>query len=136
MLEKTDADEALRQFWQEYAFELENHGFAVNLSLNEMHSCISINPELMQRAFDNLYSNLLKYASKAQPIDITCRKDNSYACLRIANAVASRHTKHQSTNIGLSTCRRILSIHNGSFDTFEQDGRFTSVISIPLFDPE
>ncbi len=136
VLEKTDADEALRQFWQEYAFELENHGFTVNLSLDEMHGCIAINPELMQRVFDNLYSNLLKYASKAQPIDITCRKEDGQACLCISNAIASRHSKHQSTNIGLSTCRRILSIHNGYFDTVEEDGRFTSVISIPLFEPE
>lgn len=131
-LERVDADEVIGQFWQEYAFALESKGYAVRMTLEPLGGDIDIKTELLQRAFDNLYANLLKYADPAQPIEITCRREGDTVVLRVINAVSSQVNKRQSTNIGLNTCHRILSMHNGRFEAHEQDGRFEVELSLPL----
>lgn len=131
-LERMNADEVIGQFWQEYAFALESKGYTVRMTLDPLGRDIVIKTELLQRAFDNLYANLLKYADPSQPIEITCRREGDKMLLRITNAVSSQVNKRQSTNIGLNTCRRILSMHNGSFEAREQAGRFEVRLSLPL----
>lgn len=131
-LERVDADEVIGQFWQEYAFALESKGYAVRMTLEPLNGDIEIKTELLQRAFDNLYSNLLKYADPAQPIEITCRREGDAVLLCVSNAVSNQVNKRQSTNIGLNTCRRILSMHNGSFEVQEQSGRFEVRLSLPI----
>lgn len=133
-LESMDADAVIQQFWQEYAFALESRGFTVNLTLFDLDGSIEIKPELLQRAFDNLYSNLQKYADTAQPIEIICWREKGSARLRITNAISDQRNKRQSTNIGLNTCRRILSLHNGSFQAVEKGDRFEVMLSLPLSD--
>lgn len=133
-LERMDADAVIRQFWQEYAFALESRGFTVSLSLNELNGDIEVKTELLQRAFDNLYANLLKYADAAQPVEITCWRERGRARLRIVNAISDQRNKRQSTNIGLNTCRRILSMHSGDFQAVEKGERFEVALSLPLYD--
>ena len=41
--------------------------------------------------------------------------------LILKNAVVSGHDRIESTNIGINTCRRIIRMHGGSFDTEEVD---------------
>ena len=131
-LERVDADEVIGQFWHEYAFALESKGYTVRMTLEPLDGGIDIKTELLQRAFDNLYANLLKYADPSQPVEITCRREGDTVLLRVSNAVSSQVNKRQSTNIGLNTCRRILSMHNGSFEAREQEGRFEVRLSLPL----
>ena len=131
-LEELDADEVMQQFWHEYAFALESRGYVIHLTLEELNGRISVNLELLQRAFDNVYANLLKYADSSEPIEIICHRENSRICLHVSNAISKQVNKRQSTNIGLDTCRRILSMHNGSFDADERDGRFEVSVSLPV----
>lgn len=131
-LERVDADEVIGQFWHEYAFALESKGYTVRMTLEPLDGGIDIKTELLQRAFDNLYANLLRYADPSQPVEIACRREGDAVLLRVSNAVSSQVNKRQSTNIGLNTCRRILSMHNGSFEANEQAGRFEVKLSLPL----
>ena len=131
-LERVDADEVMQHFWQEYAFALESKGYTIQMAMEALNGNIEIKLELLQRAFDNLYANHLKYADPAQPIEITCRRKSDTVLLRVSNAVSSQANKRQSTNIGLNTCRRILSMHNGNFEAREQEGRFVVELSLPL----
>ena len=131
-LERMDADEVIQQFWREYAFALESRGHTVQMALEPLGGGINVRMELLQRAFDNLYANLLKYADPSLPIEIVCRREGNKLHLRVSNAVSSQRNKRQSTNIGLNTCRRILSMHNGSFEANEQEGRFEVDLSLPM----
>ncbi len=131
-LENRDADEVLGQFWQEYAFALESHGFTVETCFEELRGTIAVNLELLRRAFDNLYANLVKYAEPAQPIHISYHRWGNQVFLTLSNTISSQRDRRESTNIGLNTCRRILRMHNGNFETKEENGVFTAELRVPL----
>ena len=133
-MERMDADEVFGQFWQEYAFALESKGFTVKMGFEELCGIIEAKPELLQRAFDNLYANLLKYADAAKPVEIACQRRNGAVYMRIVNAISVQRDKRQSTNIGLNTCRRILAMHGGSFQTSGAGDMYEVVLTLPLYD--
>lgn len=130
--EPQDADTLLEQFWGEYAFSLQSKGFSVETDFHPLHGSIAVNLELLRRAFDNIYSNLLKYADPAKPIRIAFQRKESQITLSICNAVSPQRNSRESTNIGLNTCRRILEYHGGTFETREQDGRFEVYLTLPV----
>jgi signal transduction histidine kinase len=131
-LETCDADEVFTQFWQEYAFTLESHGFAVEMDFGELGGKVAVNLELLRRAFDNLYANLVKYAEPSKPVQIACHREDDQVLLTISNAVSSQRDNRESTNIGLNTCRRIMKMLGGSFETNEADGVFTVKLRLPF----
>ncbi len=131
-LEQADADQVFQQFWGEYAFSLENRGFVVHYAFEELKGTLRVNMELLRRTFDNLYSNLLKYADPSQLIEISYRREDDQVRLTLRNHVSPQRDQRESTNIGLSTCRRVLQYHGGSFETAEQDSVFRADAILPL----
>ena len=131
-MELLDADEVFQHFWQEYAFALESHGFIVRTDYNELRGTIEVNLELLRRAFDNLYGNLIKYAEPSQPIQIAYCREREHILLTMDNVISQQRDLKESTNIGLNTCRRILKMHNGSFETVEESGIFHAKVKMPL----
>ncbi|MDO4517434.1 MAG: HAMP domain-containing sensor histidine kinase [Bacillota bacterium] len=131
-LEDADGDELFRQFWGEYVFSLESKGFRVTTDFGMLNGRIPINLDLIRRAFDNLYSNLLKYADPDRHVEISFRREKDRAVLTLVNGVSPRRDACESTNIGLNTCHRILQYHNGSFETAEEAGVFRVTVSLPL----
>lgn len=132
VLESVDADETLQQFWSEYAFSLEGCGFRVEQDFQELNGTLEANLEMLRRAFDNLYSNLLKYADRADPIRISFRRQNSEMIFELVNTISPQRNRCESTGIGLNTCRRILLEQNGSFETEEYNQRFRVQLRMPL----
>ncbi len=130
--ESSDADELLSQMLGDYTYSLESRGMRIAADVSPLEGRLNVNTELLQRAFDNLYSNILKYADPKKDIGIVCRREDGKALIGISNGIISDREKHESTNIGLNTCKRIAEFHGGSFETFENDGIFTVNIRIPL----
>lgn len=131
--EPVDADELLEQSWGEYAFALESKGFAVSCDFSEIHGTLQVNIELLRRAFDNLYSNLLKYAEPAVPIEIQFWQNEDAVHISITNGISTQQHKKESTNIGLHTCGHIFQYHKGRFHAGESGGHFVVEASLPLF---
>lgn len=131
-LERTDADTLFHHLLGEYTFSLESQGFTVSASAIELHGQVQIDMEMLQRAFDNLYSNLLKYADRSAPIQLTCWKDERTVYFRVVNGIRVPHEKKESTNLGLNTCQRILDCHGGKFSYHEEREHFIVEISLPL----
>lgn len=130
--ETVDADEFLQNYWGEYAFALENKGFCVNVSFSQLQGKLSVNTELIQRAFDNLYSNLLKYADPSLPVELRYEKADNTVKLSVKNAIRKDQSEKESTNIGLNTCKRILIQHNGTFETLRDGNFFCVTLTLPL----
>lgn len=131
-MEAADADDVLRHFWSEYAFSLESRGFTVHTDFGALDGEVRVNLDLLRRAFDNVYANLLKYADPAQTIEIVCKRMKDDAVLSVSNRVSAQRETKESTNIGLNTCRRILQYHGGSFSAEESDGTYRVRLSLPL----
>ena len=113
---------------------MENHGFTVETAFGELNGKVAVNLELLRRAFDNLYANLVKYAEPTAIIRIAYRREAGEARLTIANAVSSQRESRESTNIGLNTCRRIMRMLGGSFEANETAGVFTAEVRLPFSD--
>ena len=131
-LENMDADEIMGLFWQEYTFALENHGFAVETAFGKLNGTLKINIELLRRAFDNLYSNILKYAEPSKHVQIRYFRENDHVVLILQNTISPSPDRIESTNIGLNTCRRILKMFGGSFETQESERIYRVTLLLPL----
>lgn len=100
--------------------------------LTEEPTTLVINELMMNRLFDNLLSNLLKYAHKDYPITQTNYIDNGWIVFEQTNH-KDKSAKHlPSTMLGLKTCRRIMALHNGMFGIEETEDIFISKLYFPL----
>ena len=131
-LENIDADEIMGHFWQEYAFALESHGFVVETAFEKLNGSLKTNIELLRRTFDNLYSNILKYAEPSEPVHIRYFRENDQVILILQNTVSPIQDRMESTNIGLNTCRRILKMLGGSFDVQESNNTYCVRLLLPM----
>ena len=131
-LERQDADTLFGQIWNDYAFSLESKGFSVDADFQPLDGTVQVNAELLRRAFDNLYSNLLKYADPGKPVEITFARKGGQAQLQVSNHISPLRDKRESTNIGLNTCARVMEYHNGTFTSTEENGVFTAALTLPL----
>ena len=131
-LEPVDADEMLHQILGECAFSLENKGYEVWCDFQELGGRLRVDTELLKRVFDNLYSNVLKYADAGKPVCLSFMPHGGEVVIAFENAVSAGRAAEESTNIGLKTCERILTRCGGSFRVEESNGQFTAVLKLPL----
>lgn len=127
-----DADLLFQQILGDYEYALESKGMHVELKLEQTFAQICVNVELLQRALDNLYSNLLKYADCKKAIWISYGRKEDSILLSISNTVSTEQKKSDSTSIGLITCRRIIAYHKGHFAAEENDNHFCVTVSLPI----
>ena len=133
-METVDADQLFQQILGDYAYALESKSMTVETDFVQVSAKISVNMELLQRALDNLYSNLMKYADPEEVIRISYKRKGPCILLSISNRIRTDQVKTDSTCIGLITCRRIIEYHKGHFTTTENDNCFQVIVSIPVQD--
>lgn len=131
-LETQNADALFGQIWNDYAFSLESKGFSVCTDFRPLDGTVQVNTDLLRRAFDNLYSNLLKYADPGKPVEVAFARKGEQVQLRVSNHISPLRDKRESTNIGLNTCARVMEYHNGTFTSTEEGGVFTATLTLPL----
>ena len=132
--QKTDADQLFAQIFGDYAYSLESKGMKVECDFAPVTAEIRVNTELLQRALDNLYSNLLKYADPQEPINIAYKREGDNMLITITNFVRTDQEKSDSTSIGLITCRRIVEYHKGYFAASKLGNIFRVTVVLPLVD--
>ena len=131
-METADADQLFRQILEDYAYSLESSGMKVDLKFLPVSGQIQVTLPLLQRALDNLYSNLTKYADPETTICICCQRKDDHLHLSVSNGIRIGQNNTESTSIGLNTCRRIMEHHGGSCTSEEHDGQFSVSVTIPL----
>ena len=130
--EMLDADQLFEQILGDYAYSLESKGLKVECNFTPVAAKIRINPELLQRALDNLYSNILKYADYQEPVQIAYAKEGNNILITLSNTIGTNQEKNDSTGIGLITCRRIVEYHKGCFTAVNSGNIFQVTIALPL----
>lgn len=133
-METVDADPLFQQILEDYTYSLESSGMTVQLQFSPVSCKIKVAIHLLQRALDNIYSNLTKYAAPDTMIRIDYGRESDYLILTISNGIRADQSKRESTSIGLNTCRRIIEYHGGSFMTSEEACCFFVRVSLPLQD--
>lgn len=136
-LEVYDASILLQQIISEHSAELINYGFNIDLDYTipeetEMQADISS----LRRLFDNLFSNVTKYADKNSPIRISAKVNQSENMLvvRLMNSVLVESRRVESNKIGLKTCEKICNDLGGSFSSQDEGQIFTVRLTLPVFE--
>ena len=131
-MEEIDADQFLNFIMSDYVYAFESKGMKVKTEFSPVLSNITINLELFQRAMDNIYSNIVKYADPEEIISISYKKKDSYVQIAISNVICKNKISNESTGMGLNICCKIVELHKGNFSANESDGKFYMIIDIPL----
>ena len=131
-MESVDADMLFSQILEDYASALESKGIRVERKFSEVSANINVNTELLQRALDNLYSNLIKYADTKRFVTFSYQRSGNKLLLTILNGITPDREKKDSTQIGLCTCRRIIEFHGGTFTASEKGTLFSVILELPL----
>ena len=123
----------LRQLLDEYQLDLSSAGFAVQYPAEDLEGRIEIVPDEIARVFDNVFSNIRKYAAKEEPVIVDWKKVSGMLVVTLQNSVSADGRTEGGTGLGLNNCRRILARHRGSFDAYGEAGRFCVRIRLPLY---
>ncbi len=127
-----DGAELLSQMLYEQCSELEEEGFLIGpLPAFSGGYFLDVQVEDIHRAFDNIFSNLRKYANVQIPIQVEIEESGTAVSVRISNHTrpVSEHT--QSYKIGLPTIRTLIGQNGGTVDIRNKGGAFSICLNFP-----
>lgn len=134
-LERFDAATLMEQLFLEAREELTGQGFAILLELpDNLQGSLQVDLGHLRRVFDNLFSNLRKYADPAGPVTIRVTASQNLLEITIINAILTASPRVESNKIGLKTCEKLLTAMGGSFRQSRTADTFTAEVTLPLTD--
>ena len=127
-----DAHLLMEQLCAEFEEELEDR-FSVCTDLSGC-PCFagSFDVGELRRIFDNLSSNVQKYADPEQPVCLTLRVDSSGLVIRQTNGILPRDGQETGYQLGINSIRRIAQHYGGQVEV-QPDGE-TFAITVTLLD--
>ncbi len=160
-IESTDYDAALQmedydgipllsQLIVSCAGDLEAQGFTVDIQNNVKNDFkISANIHYLMRIFNNLQSNIYRYADASRMVVLrtslsrehenagenALENDEPQLVFEIVNSILQKdHEQSGSLGIGLKSCRYIMELHNGNMDvaTDSNTNQFTISLAFPV----
>ena len=135
-IEVLDAGILFQQMLGEHVSELESYGYNVNLQYNiPEHVMTETDVSCVHRIFDNLFSNMMKYASEKFPVEVKGSLIQHKVKLVFQNHIREEAKKVESTKIGVKTCQRLVQDLHGSFHVMEEEKIYTTEILFPVIPP-
>lgn len=122
----------LGQLLEEQAEFLKSKGFRVERQPIGEAFTLSVSAPYLSRIFDNISSNIVKYADPARPVRALCELNGGTLSLAIVNAVRQDDAAVQSTMIGLRSAQRLAGAMNGTLTTAQSGGEFRVTLSLPI----
>ena len=86
----------------------------------------------LRRVFDNLFSNVTKYADRARPVTVKLEVEGEELVVTIGNYIASQAGRVESNRIGLQTCDKLICAMGGEFHQRRTKETFTVEVLLPL----
>lgn len=109
----------LSQLLSDECYDLEKEGFETRLPAIGGSYQLLVKVEDVRRIFDNIFSNLRKYADFRQPILFEVEEAEEEAVIIIKNHIRTQKA-NDSCGIGIPTIRSLLSSNNGRLETQAQ----------------
>ncbi len=131
--EQLDALTLMGQLWEESAFTLESEGYGTEFSvMNEEGTFgVCVNALMLRRVFDNMVSNIRKYAEKTEPIRAELSFAEDQCVFTARNTVREGRATAKSSGIGLASCKKIMQLHAGTFEGETEGNEFVCTITLP-----
>lgn len=130
-IQKTSADILLRQIIGEQTTSLRQQGFNIVPDDRLEHVEVETDTLMVKRVFDNVFSNITKYADKNKPINIAIYQRQDEIFVEIVDYV-TENINAPSSGVGLRSCARIMEILGGRFSTQRDDDKFITTIVLKI----
>ena len=131
-IEEFDAAMLLEQILFEQEMALTQQGFDVRTVGELPTGLLRVDLSHIRRVFDNLFSNVSKYADQAQPIAILKESGNGTLRITISNAIPQHQSRAESNRIGLQTCQKLVQNMGGEFRKTQTADSFTAEVILPI----
>lgn len=118
-LETYEARTFFEQFLGEYAASLSISGYQVAFKNLEEDFTLETDVALLRRVFDNIFSNIKKYADKKQVIDIWVTMEKESLIIVLENVIDECLDVSESTHIGVKICRKVMETLGGQYENEE-----------------
>lgn len=129
-MQEYSADDLLEQLIGEYLAELRQKDFIVQTDVVMTECRIKTDIVMLKRVFDNVFSNIEKYADIGKNVNIRVSENGNSIIIQISNSIKTSQDKPESTKIGLKTCEKIMDKLNGMFKITKDRKTFTVNIII------
>ena len=118
----------MEQIVEEFQDELEED-FAVTVDFSNCPAFSgTFDVQELRRIFDNLSSNVRKYADPAKPVTLSVRFENCALSIHQTNAILTEKPQSESYQISLNSIRRIAQHYGGSVAVEERVAAFSITI--------
>ena len=126
-----DARLLIEQLTAEFEEMLED-GFSIEASLDCPAFPGTFDVQELRRIFDNLVSNVQKYADPDRPVKISISLEGVQLLIRQENAVRERIAPADGYQIGLRSIQRIAQNYAGQVDVQKDDAAFAITITLSV----
>ncbi len=127
-----DATLLLDQIIGEHMAYLESFGYQFELEPFEGNGTIFVDTTYLMRVFDNIFSNIHKYASPDESIRVSRNISGAMLVIGFENRICHSKIGSESTKIGLKTCETIMDLLSGSFQYRTDNDHFTVIVKLPI----
>ncbi len=87
----------------------------------------------LRRIFDNLISNIRKYAEPTEVVELAISKTEGNIVIRQSNRTKTDMQPSESYKMGLHSIRRIAQNYGGTAEVHDTDGKFEIIITLSKF---
>ncbi len=141
VLEAYDVRTLFAQMLEEHSLLLKEQGYTIQMHTEtavDKGSAVMIytDAQMLMRIFENLFSNIMKYADKAYPVQIFAQAKGGNMVLRFTNRKARESGLVESNGIGTKTCRKIAEALGIGFEMEDGEVEFSTTLTFELVDGE
>lgn len=123
----------LQEMLGERVVYLRSIGFEVQtIGCEQEGGSVLVDSSYLMRVFDNLFSNIQKYADPEKPVILLANLHDGRLLLIFDNVIAENRTTTESTGIGLKTCEKIVDRLGGRFEYGTTNEHFQVELELPL----
>lgn len=136
-LESFEASVLLEQMIGERAIPLAADGIRMNMEGFDLPdgSLLNVNVDCLSRVFDNVFDNIRKYSDKACDVSVNTRIEGERLDIFIENKTGEGASSATGTHVGLKTCKNMMNLLRGTFDTQNNGELFAVKITLPIVIP-
>ena len=111
---------------------LHSSNFCVNTDAIEWKDVkLRVNADYISRIFNNILSNIQKYADSSSDIILSCLYERNRVGIMVTNKMLSRDGDVKGTGIGTKNIELMMRKMNGKMKIVEEQGNYKIVIWFP-----